>query len=393
MEDLLGDDIMFYKRKTRRVYLIFTIIILIFLTLSIVFIILYASEKDKNNNNNIDDNKEKDKENQTPSPTPTPTPTPEKEFLTLWNEVESKKILINYIKDITDEKGINYVPKEDRIAVFDFDGTLFQETDPMYTDYKIYMHRVLDDPDYNATDEQIQLANELKELAKNGEMPKLNATHAVLNAQIYANMEIEEIYDYTKKYVNQPADGYDNMKRGDAFYKPMLEVIDYLQENDFIVYVVTGTDGFTARALIEGHINIPKSQIIGTEARIISNNQNNKDGYEYIFTREDKLIFKGELIAKNLNMNKVYYIMREIGKKPILAFGNSGSDTSMAELALQNKNGKAFMVLCDDIVRERGDTEKAESFKETCNENGWITISMKNDWKTIYGDDVKKKTN
>ena len=389
MENLLNDDIMFYKRKTRRVYLIFTIIILIFLTLSIIFIILYASEKDKNNNNNIDDNKEKDKEN----PTPSPTPTPEKEFLTLWNEVESKNILINYIKDITNEKGINYVPKEDRIAVFDFDGTLFQETDPMYTDYKIYMYRVLDDPDYNATDEQIQLANELKELAKNGQMPKLNASHAVLNAQIYANMEIEEIYDYTKKYVNQPADGYDNMKRGDAFYKPMLEVIDYLQENDFIVYVVTGTDGFTARALIEGHINIPKSQIIGTEARIISNNQNNKDGYEYIFTREDKLIFKGELIAKNLNMNKVYYIMREIGKKPILAFGNSGSDTSMAELALQNKNGKAFMVLCDDIIRERGDTVKAESFKETCNENGWITISMKNDWKTIYGDDVKKKTN
>ena len=391
MEDLLNDDIMFYKRKTRRVYLIFTIIILIFLTLSIIFIILYASEKDKNNNNNIDDNKEKDKEN--PTPSPTPTPTPEKEFLTLWNEVESKNILINYIKDITNEKSINYVPKEDRIAVFDFDGTLFQETDPMYTDYKIYMYRVLDDPDYNATDEQIQLANELKELAKNGQMPKLNASHAVLNAQIYANMEIEEIYDYTKKYVNQPADGYDNMKRGDAFYKPMLEVIDYLQENDFIVYVVTGTDGFTARALIEGHINIPKSQIIGTEARIISNNQNNKDGYEYIFTREDKLIFKGELIAKNLNMNKVYYIMREIGKKPILAFGNSGSDTSMAELALQNKNGKAFMILCDDIIRERGDTVKAESFKETCNENGWITISMKNDWKTIYGDDVKKKTN
>jgi phosphoglycolate phosphatase-like HAD superfamily hydrolase len=391
MENLLNDDIMFYKRKTRRVYLIFTIIILIFLTLSIIFIILYASEKDKNNNNNIDDNKEKDKEN--PTPSPTPTPTPEKEFLTLWNEVESKNILINYIKDITNEKSINYVPKEDRIAVFDFDGTLFQETDPMYTDYKIYMYRVLDDPDYNATDEQIQLANELKELAKNGQMPKLNASHAVLNAQIYANMEIEEIYDYTKKYVNQPADGYDNMKRGDAFYKPMLEVIDYLQENDFIVYVVTGTDGFTARALIEGHINIPKSQIIGTEARIISNNQKNKDGYEYIFTREDKLIFKGELIAKNLNMNKVYYIMREIGKKPILAFGNSGSDTSMAELALQNKNGKAFMVLCDDIIRERGDTVKAESFKETCNENGWITISMKNDWKTIYGDDVKKKIN
>ena len=391
MENLLNDDIMFYKRKTRRVYLIFTIIILIFLTLSIIFIILYASEKDKNNNNNIDDNKEKDKEN--PTPSPTPTPTPEKEFLTLWNEVESKNILINYIKDITNEKSINYAPKEDRIAVFDFDGTLFQETDPMYTDYKIYMYRVLDDPDYNATDEQIQLANELKELAKNGQMPKLNASHAVLNAQIYANMEIEEIYDYTKKYVNQPADGYDNMKRGDAFYKPMLEVIDYLQENDFIVYVVTGTDGFTARALIEGHINIPKSQIIGTEARIISNNQNNKDGYEYIFTREDKLIFKGELIAKNLNMNKVYYIMREIGKKPILAFGNSGSDTSMAELALQNKNGKAFMVLCDDIIRERGDTVKAESFKETCNENGWITISMKNDWKTIYGDDVKKKNN
>ena len=90
-------------------------------------------------------------------------------------------------------------------------------------------------------------------------------------------------------------------------------------------------------------------------------------------------------------MNKVYYIMKEIGKLTILSFGNSGSDSSMAELVLKNKNGKAFMVLCDDLERERGDLDKAKSFEKSCNENNYITISMKDDWKTIYGDKVTRK--
>ena len=254
---------------------------------------------------------------------------------------------------------------------------------------------MLNDSDYKekASPEERDFAIELKELADKGISPSLNLEFAKLNAQIYKNMGIEELYEYTKKFLELPANGYNNMKKGDAFYKPMLEVVDYLKQNDFIVYVVTGTDTFTARVIIDGHINIPKSQVIGSEAKIVANNQFDTDGLNYIYSKNDSLEFKGELVAKNLNMNKVYYIIKTIGKIPLISFGNSGSDSSMAEFALQNPKGIAFMVLCDDLVRERGNKDKAESFRKSCEENNWIPISMRDDWKTIYGDNVTRKNN
>ena len=209
----------------------------------------------------------------------------------------------------TDDYFEDFVPKEERIAVFDFDGTLFQETDPIYLDHKLFMYRVFNDTNYKnkATDKEIAAANYIKGYADNGTLPPLELVNAQAMAEVYKNMKIQEIYDYTKKYIYQPSDGYNNMKRGEAFYKPMLELIDYLQKNDFKVYVLTGTDTFVSRAIIDGHINIPENQVIGTETKIISDNQNEMDGLDYKYKRNDSLKFKGELIAKNLNMNKVYY--------------------------------------------------------------------------------------
>ena len=358
--------------------IIFIIIIIILLALAITFIALYAHEK----------NKTKDKDNNINNNGTVIT-----KELSLWNDREPKNILINFMKSITDESNIDFIPKEDRIAVFDFDGTLFQETDPIYLDHKLFLYRVFNDTNYKdkATEKEISAANYIKEYADKGTLPPLELINAEAMAEVYKDMKLKELYDYTKNYIDQPSDGYYNMKRGEAFYKPMLELIDFLQRNDFKVYVLTGTDTFITRAIIDGHINIPENQIIGTETKIISDNQDDKSGLDYKYNRNDSLKFKGELINKNLNMNKVYYIMKEIGKLPILSFGNSGSDSSMAELVLQHPDGLAFMILCDDLERERGDLDKAQSFEKSCNDNNYITISMRDDWKTIYGDKVTRK--
>lgn len=91
-------------------------------------------------------------------------------------------------------------------------------------------------------------------------------------------------------------------------------------------------------------------------------------------------------------MNKVSSIVREIGVQPVLAFGNSSGDYSMFRYTLKDNpyQAEVFNVLCDDTQREYGRPERAERDKKTSAENGWNTISMKNDWKTIYGDNVKK---
>ena len=380
MKKNITDDYIPPKRSSKGILIICFLINLILLALAIVFIALYAHEKKKKKVKNNEINNSTIIINE----------------LSLWNDREPKNKLINFMKKITketDDDFEDFVPKEDRIAVFDFDGTLFQETDPIYLDHKLFMYRVFNDTNYKdkATDKEIAAANYIKGYADNGTLPPLKLINAQALAEVYKDMKIQELYNYTKKYIDQPSDGYNNMKRGEAFYKPMLELIDYLQKYDFKIYVLTGTDTFVSRAIIDGHINIPENQVIGTEAKIISDNQGEMDGLDYKYKRNDSLKFKGELIAKNLNMNKVYYIIKEIGKIPILSFGNSGSDSSMAELALQHPNGMAFMILCDDLERERGDLDKARSFEKSCNENNYITISMKYDWKTIYGENVTRK--
>ena len=101
----------------------------------------------------------------------------------------------------------------------------------------------------------------------------------------------------------------------------------------------------------------------------------------------------GKCIIKNLQMNKVPAIVREIGVQPVLAFGNSFSDASMLNYTLSRNPHKAlgFMLLCDDTEREYGNLAKARKVREACGPNGWIPVSMKDDWTTIYGDGVKRK--
>ena len=92
-------------------------------------------------------------------------------------------------------------------------------------------------------------------------------------------------------------------------------------------------------------------------------------------------------------MNKVAVIAQEIGEQPVLSFGNSTGDSSMAEYTITDNKYKslAFMLCCDDLERENGNTKKAEKMASLCKENNWVPISMKNDWSTIYGDGVTKK--
>ncbi len=92
-------------------------------------------------------------------------------------------------------------------------------------------------------------------------------------------------------------------------------------------------------------------------------------------------------------MNKVSVIAQEVGVRPVLSFGNSTGDASMAEYTTSGNPypGLAFMLCCDDTVRENGNTEKADKMYSLCEEFGWVPVSMKNDWTAIYDEGVTKK--
>lgn len=321
----------------------------------------------------------------------------EVDMLSLWTAgAESKEALVAYVESVTDENSPDYIPVEDRIAVFDMDGTILCETDPYYFDHCLLVYRVLEDPEYKdkASTFEKDVATRLQakfDGDKNVEVSMIEHGQAV--AMAFAGMTIDEFEDYVESFKNQPAPGYNGMTRGEAFYKPMIQVIDYLQANDFTVYIVSGTDRLIVRGLIKDSVDIPRNQIIGSDELLVATNQGATDGMEYTFTSQDKLVTGGEFIIKTLDMNKVTAIMTEIGIQPVLSFGNSTGDSAMANFTITNNKYKslAFMLCCDDLVRENGNASKADKMRDLCAENNWIPVSMRDDWTTIYGDGVTRK--
>ncbi|MBR0462336.1 MAG: haloacid dehalogenase-like hydrolase [Erysipelotrichaceae bacterium] len=319
------------------------------------------------------------------------------DWLLFWNdEAEAKQKLTAFVEAAVDENSEGFIPEEDRIAVFDLDGTLFCETDPVYFDYQLFLHRATEDPTYEATDFEKETAAKIQEMIDTGVSAKgLEVDHGKCVASSFAGMTLKEFSAYIQDFKNEPAPGYNNLTRGDAFYLPMVEVLDYLQNNGFTVYIVSGTDRLIVRGIVEGisFLNIPANNIIGSDELITTRAQGDTDGLDYVYTEDDELILAGEFIIKNLKMNKVSVIAQEIGIQPVLSFGNSSGDSSMAMYTVSNNPypSLAFMLCCDDTVRENGDEAKAQKMYDLCEENGWVTISMKNDWKTIYGEEVTRK--
>ena len=313
-----------------------------------------------------------------------------------WNEnAPALKALKAYVQDVTNPASPNYIPVEDRIVVSDMDGTFYGELAPTYSEWYLYFHRVLEDKSYHPTPAEVSFAEQCKEAAIKGSISTdydSAEDHAQANA--FEGMTIPEFNKYVHNFMsNTPLDGLSNCTFAEAYYLPMVEVIFYLVNNDFTFFVVTGTDRQLVRQCIaDAGLPIPSHQIIGTDSIFIPKDQAFADGMYYTWDKDDVLV-RGNYIFTNNKGNKVSNIAREIGKQPVLCFGNSTSDGQMMTYTMANNNkykSLSFGVLCDDADRDWGGEEKAAKMKKFCEGIGAQTISMRDDWKTIYGYEVEK---
>ena len=120
--------------------------------------------------------------------------------------------------------------------------------------------------------------------------------------------------------------------------------------------------------------------------------QGDDEGVDYTCTVGEKVVRTDKLIIKNIKNNKVKQIAQEIGKIPVLSFGNSDGDCAMHNYCLSNQKYKsrAFMLIADDDQDDHANREKALGLGEKWKESGYVVISMRDDFKTIYGSNVKK---
>ena len=298
------------------------------------------------------------------------------------------------MEDVTDPRSAHFIPVEDRIATFDMDGTFVGELYPTYFEYNLLEYRVLDDTSYRdrAPEDVRQAAQAIRDFVRHGTpLPAhFDMVHARAAAKAYAGMTLAEFDAYVKAYAALPANGFTGMTYGESFYKPMLEVFEYLQDHGFTYYVVSGSDRFICRALVEP-IGIAPNRVIGMDVKLVSGEQGSEEGVNYTMGREEEIYRTDELIIKNLKTNKVLQIAQEIGKVPVLSFGNSGGDCAMHNYCLSSTyRSAAFMLIADDDEHDHANRDKALQLATQWNEAGYQVVSMRDDFKTIYGYGVQK---
>ena len=319
----------------------------------------------------------------------------QKQHFKLWNECDSLTTLKAFVEDVTNEKSKNYIPVEDRIATFDMDGTFIGELYPTYFEYNLLEYRVIDDPNYKdiAPEEVRTAAQNIRDFVRDGvALPDhFDMIHANAAAKAYAGMSLAEFDKYVNDYATTPANGFTGMTYAESFYKPMLEVFDYLEDYDFTFYVVSGSDRFICRSLVES-LGIEPNRVIGMDVVLASSEQGENEGVNYTMNKDEYLIRTDELIIKNLKTNKVKQISQEIGKVPVLSFGNSSGDSAMHNYCLGNNKYKSevFMLVADDNLRDHADLKEGQRREAIWRESNYNIISMKNDFKTIYGENVTK---
>jgi phosphoserine phosphatase len=311
-----------------------------------------------------------------------------------WNaDAPSLKALIEYVEAVTDETSPDYIPPADRIATFDMDGTLSAELAPTYLEVMLLTERILRDASWQPDEEMLEFGRMTRDHALDKSFPAdYDYEFSYHQAKAFAGMTLTEYADFITRFLVREADGFDGMTYANAYYLPMAEVVEYLQDNGFKCYIVTGSDRFIARTFLEGILDIPYENIIGSDTALEAKNQGNTDGIEYVFTGDDVLVRTDRLLIKDLKTNKVLQIAQEIGRQPVLSFGNSSGDASMNNYALFNNRYRSavFQLIADDDVRDYGNPEKGSALREKWESMGYNVISMRDDWKTIYGEDVIK---
>lgn len=313
-----------------------------------------------------------------------------------WNE--NSPILakiVDFVEDTTNPFSQNYIPPEDRIATFDMDGTFYCETAPIYFQETMFLHRVLDDKNYVAPKKYLNLAKKIrpKVLAKEKLTPSESKMYFEGLTAVYEGMTIDEYRAYVRNFMQDNETGLTNLKRGEAFYLPMVEIISYLTNNGFKVYIDSACSYYTTRELVEGVIPIQSDRILGSTFGLTSTNMGKENPHDHFFDRyKEKIVISGKPLTDNAKTRKIFSILNQIGKKPVLAFGNSSGDSGMLEFTLQDNKyrSESFFVICDDVERELGNLTRAKSDTALALKRGWNPISMKNDFKTIYGYNVKR---
>ena len=303
-----------------------------------------------------------------------------------WNEGAAKNAIVEFVKTTTTPGGPNFVPPAERIATFDQDGTLWVEH-PIYAQVMYCLDQVpalvKAKPELAKVEPfKTVLSGNREAIAKLPESELLEIVAATLTG-----MSVEVFQAEVKKWIAEAKDPRWKKPYTELTYLPMQEVLRFLRGNGYKTYIVTGGGQDFVRVYSEVVYGIPPEQVVGTAG-------GTKYGYasngKPFLTKEPRLLLNDDKAGKPEGIHLM------IGRRPVAAFGNSGGDQQMLEYTKAGDGARlAMLVLHDDAKREYAygpaqglPASKVGTFPQAlygqAQKQGWLVISMKNDWKRVF---------
>jgi phosphoserine phosphatase len=299
-----------------------------------------------------------------------------------WNAGPAKTAIVEFVAAVTGEGTADFVPAEERIAVFDNDGTLWTEQ-PMYTQLAFALDRVKalapQHPEWK-TEQPFKavLENDHKALAAlglEGAVKIVMATHAGTSTDEFAGI----VRDWMQT-ARHPR--FDRLYT-DLAYQPMLELLAYLRANGFKTFIVSGGGIEFMRPWTEAVYGVPPEQVIGSA---IKTKLEMRDG-KPVLVRLPEVAFIDDKAGKPVGINT------HIGRRPIAAFGNSDGDLDMLQWTTSAPGRRlGLIVRHDDADREYAydrdsHVGRLDRALDMAPAEGWIVASMKSDWKVVFSGD------
>lgn len=296
-----------------------------------------------------------------------------------WNDTGAKRAIVDFVALVTTPESKDFIPRADRIAVFDNDGTLLVEQ-PASVQLVFALQRVKTvaprHPEWKRQEPfRSILKGNLKAVAASGDagsMKVLAAAHAGMTGDQFAAL-VHEWFD-------SASDPRFNRPYAELAYQPMLELLAYLRANGFKTYLVSGGDVGFVREMSQRVYGIPPEQVIGSNVK-----------YKYSQTNGTAALTRlAQIDTLDDGAAKPQAIDRAIGRRPVMAFGNADGDVPMLEWT-STGDGPRFAALLHhtDAEREYAYDRTAKNGKldkglDEANAKGWLVIDMKNDWNTVF---------
>lgn len=302
------------------------------------------------------------------------------EPLASWNNGAAKTAIVDFVARVTRTNGPDYVAPAERIAVFDNDGTLWSEQ-PIYVQLAFAIDRVkalsARHPDWKTTQPfKSAIEGDIAALFASGEKGVLQIV-----AASHAGITTDEFDAIVRTWLITTRHPQLGRPYSQLVYQPMLELLAYLRANGFKTFIVSGGGVEFMRAFAEKSYGIPPEQVVGSYA--LTTYHLSADGTPAL-VKEAKVEFIGDGPGKPTNIN------RFIGRRPILAFGNSDGDQQMLQWTAAGRGARLVAIVRHtDAEREfaydrDSHVGRLDKALEEAVARKWVVVDMKRDWRTIF---------